>query len=278
MRSGARRPTLVSTTITPARDDTEAEAEQAMTTCDSSGKTIRVGVLIVGSLYWDDKKHREKWRLDRLVDLDDRKHVHAPIRYGRLSGSRGCTYTMVFSKQLDDPNKPDKYGRAIVLACRAPVTRAVDLVEEAQHLWRAEGGKEGSISAKWGCVALLENPERPVPDDLRTDWTKRFQQEALGALNSARGEATVVDKRGFLKISWPRTDDDSALGVDVLVATATDPTIIRGDYPSAREVAAAWNAHEGKDYERHVRYFRQNRDCGIQTFQDDDIEKLLRTP
>ena len=252
-----------------------------MTTCDGSGKTIRVGVFIIGSLYWDQDKEkvRPNWRLDRLVDRDDRKYVHAPIRYGRLSRSRGCTYTMVFSKQLDDPNKPDGYGRAIVLACRAPVTSAVDLVEEAQHLWQAERGKEGSISAKWGCVALLENPERPVPNDLRTGWTKRFQQEArYGALNSARGEATVVDEGGFLTTSWPRTDDDSPLGVDLLVATATDPTIIRGDYPSAREIAAAWNAHEGEDYERHVRYFRQNRGSGIQTFQDDDIKKLLRAP
>ena len=248
-------------------------------TRDGSRKAMRVGVLIIGSLYWDDKKHRERWRLDRLVDRDARTYVHAPIRYGRLSGSRGCTYTMVFSKQLDDPNLPDQYGRAIVLACQARETSVLGLVEEARHLWRAEGGKKDSISAKWGCVALLENPQRPLPDDLRTGWTEHFQREArYEALNSARGEATVVDESGFLTISWPRTDDDSALGVDVLVATATDPTVIRGAYPSAREIAAAWNAHEGKDYQRHVRYFRQNRDCGIRTFQDDDIAKLLRAP
>ncbi len=238
-------------------------------------------MLIIGSLYWDDdKEHRGEWRRDRLVDLDERKHVRAPIRYGRLSGkSRGCSYTMVFSKQLDDSSMPDKYGRAIVVPCKALVNGVEDLVEEAQHLWQAEGGKEGSISAKWGCVALLENPEPPLRDDLRDGWTKRFRQDRrYGALNSARGEATVVDEEGFLTSSWPRTDDGSDLEVDVLLATVTDPTIIRGDYPSAREIAAAWNAHEGEDYERYVQYFRQNRLCGIRTFQDSKIKKLLRSP
>ena len=184
---------------------------------------------------------------------------------------------MVFSKQLDDPSTPKKYGCAIVVPCKASVNSVEDLVEEARHLWQAEGGEKCSISAKWGCVALLENRERPMPDDLRDGWTNRFSQERrYGALNSARGEATVVDEGGFLTTSWPGTDDD--LGVDVLLATATDPTIIRGDYPSAQEIAAAWNRHEGEDYKRYVRYFCQNRDCGIRTFQDSDIETILRSP
>ena len=248
-----------------------------MATSDGSDKKVRVGVLIIGSLYWDDKEHRKEWRHDRLVALDDRQHVRAPIRYGRLSRSRGCSYTMVFSKQLDAPDTPDKCGRAIVVPCQAPVNSVGDLVTEAQCLWRAEGGKERSISAKWGCVALLEHPKRPMPDDMRAGWTNVQREQRYGALNSARGEASVIDAEGFLTISWPKTDDDSDLAVDVLLATATDPTLIRGDYPSAREIAAAWNAHEGEDYERYVQYFRENRDCGIRTFQDGEIEKRLRS-
>ena len=250
-----------------------------MTTSDGSGREIRAGMLIIGSLFWDDKKAREDWRRDRLVDLDDRKHVCAPIRYGRLSGkNRGNSYTMVFSKQLDDPGIPDRYGCAIVVPCKAPVNGVEDLVKEAQYLWQAEGGKKGSISAKWGCVALLKNPRHSIPDDLCTGWTKHFRREShYGALSSAWGEETVVDKSGFLTISWPRTDDDSDLGLDVLLATANDPIIaVNGDYPSAEKIAAAWKAHEGEDYERYVRYFRENRACGIRTFQDSEIEKLLR--
>lgn len=250
-----------------------------MATSDSSGKGIRIGVLIIGSLYWDKKEHRETWRRDRLVDLGDATGVHVPIRYGRLSRKRGCTYTMVFSRQLDAPGTPDKRGCAIVAPCQTPVNSVDDLVTEAQHLWQAESGKERSISAKWGCVALLEHPKRPMPDDLRAGWTKHVQQEQhYGALNSARGEATVVDEEGFLTISWPRAVDDSDIEVDALLATATDPTLTRGDYPSAREIAAAWNAHEGEDYKLYVQYFHKNRDRKIWTFQDDDINKFLRAP
>lgn len=249
-----------------------------MATSDSSGKGIRIGVLIIGSLYWDEKEHRETWRRDRLVDLGDATRVHVPIRYGRLSRKRGCTYTMVFSRQLDDPNTPRTDCCAFVVPCKTLVNSLEDLVDEARRLWRAEADVEnGRISAKWGCVALLEHPKRPMPDDLRAGWKEHVQQEQhYGALNSARGEATVVDEEGFLTISWPRAVDDSDIEVDALLATATDPTLIRGDYPSAQEIAAAWNAHEGDDYECYVQYFHKNRDRKIWTFQDGEIEERLR--
>ena len=126
---------------------------------------------------------------------------------------------------------------------------------------------------------FLRTHDVRFPDDLRTGWAEHVQDEpSYGALNSARGEANVVDESGFMTTSWPRTEDDSDLGVDALLATATDPTIIRGDYPSTWEIAAAWNAHDGGNYERYVRYFRQNRDCGIRTSQDGEIEKALRSP
>ena len=230
-------------------------------------------MLIIGSLLWDDKEPRPEWRGTRLVALDNRTRVRAPIRYGRLSRLRGCTYTMVFSKKLDD--MPG--GWAFVVPCKARVNSVDDLVTEARHLWRAEGGEKERISAGWGCVAFLENPQRPIPG-LRAGWTKHVQQEPdYGALNSATGEAPVVDDGGFLTISWPTTDGDSDLGgFDALLATATDPTLVRGDYPAAQEIAAAWNAHNGDDYERYVRYFRQNKRCEIETFQDGEIEKALQ--
>ena len=64
-------------TFTLARDDIKLEVEQRMTTSDGSGREIRAGILIIGSLFWDDKKARKDWRRDRLVDLDDRKQVCA---------------------------------------------------------------------------------------------------------------------------------------------------------------------------------------------------------
>jgi hypothetical protein len=43
-----------------------------------------VGVLLIGSLVWDGKEHRRKWRTERL-DFEYLIFVKVPIRYGRKS-------------------------------------------------------------------------------------------------------------------------------------------------------------------------------------------------
>ena len=88
-----------------------------------------VGILIIGSLYWDTASHRKMWRRDRL-DQDQGWYVRAPIRYGRQSQSRGNSYTMVFSASLSAAD----YGRALVVPCRRRVRNAADIVDEAVHL------------------------------------------------------------------------------------------------------------------------------------------------
>ena len=230
---------------------------------------MKIGVLIIGSLYWDKSEHRQKWRGERL-DLDAQQYVKAPIRYGRRSGSRGCSYTMVFSAGLG----AEQFGHAIVIPCKSQ-----DLVKEAECLWLAErpsGNKpNGRISADWGCVGLLENPAHPIPDELHDVWTKRVLGESCYGqlMNSGCDEEVVVDKSGFLKIPWPKSEDSPDLGIDVLLATATNPTIVGGRYPSAQQIANAWNTPVGKGY---VDYFCKNRAHGIKTFQDTEIEDRLR--
>ena len=92
----------------------------------------RVGILIIGSLYWDKAKHRCDWRRDRL-DHCGKRYVRAPIRYGRCSKTRNC-YTMVLSTKLTS----NQFGRAIVAPCRRRARNAADVVDEAVHLWTAE--------------------------------------------------------------------------------------------------------------------------------------------
>lgn len=235
---------------------------------------LSLGVLIIGSLYWDTADHRTGWR-DRCLDLDGEQYVRAPIRYGRRSRSRGCSYTMVFSSSL----ARDEYGRAIVVPC-GRARNATELVDAAVHLWTAEtsNGKNRHrrVSASWGCVAVLENPQHPLPTELRTGWTERVRQEqCYGQLNSAVDEDVAVDESGFLRIPWPVPCEDGAkLGVDVLLATATNPTIVRGRYPTAEQVADAWSSPGGRKY---VDYFVNNREHEIQTFEDGIIKTRLRT-
>ena len=94
---------------------------------------VKIGVLIIGSLFWDPSDPRKKWRCERLDPLVAKRHVRAPIRYGRKSSTRGNSYTMVFSAGLCEK----KFGQAIVVPCRRPVRDTDDLVEEAVYLWAA---------------------------------------------------------------------------------------------------------------------------------------------
>ena len=176
---------------------------------------------------------------------------------------------MVFSASLSE----DQFGQAIVVPFKSK-----DLINEAECLWTAERPPDrepnGRISADWGCVALVENPDRPIPDELREAWTKRVSCEPCygQSMNSAFEEITAADQSGFLSIQWPKLEDGSDLNINALLATATSPTIVGGCYPSAQQIANAWNTHEGKKY---VDYFLKNKTHRVKTFQDVEIEEWL---
>ena len=177
---------------------------------------------------------------------------------------------MVFSASLSE----EQFGQAIVVPFKSK-----DLISEAECLWTAErppkSKPNGRISADWGCVALVENPDRPLPDELREAWTKRVSCEPCygQSINSAFKERIAVDQVGFLNIPWPNSEDGSDLTINALLATATSPTIVGGSYPSAQQIANAWDTHEGK---KHINYFLKNKTHGIKTFQDVEIEARLR--
>ena len=225
---------------------------------------MKIGVLIIGSLYWDDEPPRPGWRAERL-DCMHQEHVKAPIRYGRRSESRGNSYTMVFSQGLG----VDEFGTAIAVQCGSR-----DLIAEAAWLWAAEtkfsDGPTDRISSGLGCVALLENPDLRLPDEVREKWTDRVAREPdYGNLIRVNGEDDVLDRSGFLKICWPRTVAGSPLAWNALLATANSPKGSCHGYPSPQTIAGAWTTQE-------VDYFWNNRKHGIATHQDGEIEARLR--
>ena len=228
---------------------------------------MQIGVLIIGSLYWDDSKPRTAWRSERL-DFEREERVRVPIRYGRRSTTRGNTYTMVISSGLAERN----FGEAFAVPCTSE-----DLFTEAEHLWAAEQdatqGADGTIAKGWGCVRLLEHPSGPLHREDRERWTKRVEGEpCYGNLPHGRNERSAVSKSGFLSIDWPKTVNDSLLEWDVLLATATRPTLDNEEYPSSRDIAQAWQTTKGQG---EVKYFWENRKNGIKTFQDAEIEAML---
>lgn len=228
---------------------------------------LNAGVLIIGSLLWDER--REAWRQSRL-DMNSLETVTAPIRYGRRSLQRGGTYTMVFSRGA-------AAGQAKVIPFARRVATGNDLTCEAEQLWAAErnGTPNGEVSAGWGCVALLRNPERNIPQDLLVEWTNRVSRERrYGNVPQAEEEDTLVSADGLLRIDWPRRISDGAsLTLDLLLVTATHPTLTGTPrrYPGVGTIAAAWNS----DMDGHVGYFWSNVHNGIRTFQDEEIKANL---
>lgn len=232
---------------------------------------MKIGVLMIGSLYWSCHPVREKWRNERLVK-HARVRVKAPIRYGRFSTLRR-SYTMVFSAGLDQA----QFGDAIVLPYRKNITRIDHLIREARHLWGAERKCEPSesISSRWGCIALLPNLCRPMPETIVDGWAKTVSTEEIyGDLQSEDHEPPAVDESGILRIGWPQTPGGSNIDFDALLATATDPSISKdGRYATVRQIADAWMKPPGKE---HVSYFVNNRANGIATAQDEEIADLLK--
>ena len=222
-----------------------------------------LGVLIIGSLYWD--RERDAWRRERL-DMGELHRVLVPIRYGRFS--KGQSYTMVFSPTLDE----SRFGHAIAIQCKSQ-----DIVEEAKCLWAAESkkGSDCGVSASWGCVGLLPNPDSTkLPSKQLNRW-RDFVKECAERRSNYRALAAAdagIDEEGVLKIRCRMRDAGSTLPFDALLATATEPTMHDSGCPSPRDIAAAWKTTKGK---QEVGYFWKNRKHGIWTFQDDEIANHL---
>jgi hypothetical protein len=238
---------------------------------------LRLGILIAGSLDWSNESYRVEWRKSRLV-AEGGIPVRVPIRYGGLS--RSNTYTMVFS-----PGCPE--GQAKVRRCLRPVSSIVDLVAEAKALWAAERPADSkpltarAHSADWGCVALLPNPTVPSSHHLLDGWAKQIASERNSdgsptydrSYYSVKG-ASAITNRGLLHIAWPAPfSTNAAFDIcDLLLATPTRPTPDQttGDFPSPAVIAGAWNRAGNAEY------FRMNREYGLRTFQDEEIQSFLR--
>ena len=208
---------------------------------------MRAGILMIGSLLWDERKERDEWRQSRL-SLGRAIHVRVPIRYGRRSESRGNTFTMIFARD-------DALGQGVLVPCRGMLPSVQALLVAAEELWKAEqpGAPTGSISASWGCVGVLVRAE-PPPDDWLQAWADHFRRKASPIL--------PVGADGLLHLPWPeRAAEGTAADMDLILATATRA---EETPPRAEEVADAWINQE----QAHERYFFENVRHGIRTPED----------
>ena len=209
---------------------------------------MRVAILVIGSLLWDDAQHRARWRSTRL-DLISQIPVKVPIRYGRRSTTRGNTFTMVFADN-------GTTGQAILIPCLSQVSDSKDLIGEAIALWKAERESAGSgeVGSAWGCVGILSRDQN---FQFANEWAQYFQEHSPAPI-------APVDSNGKLNIPWPvKIDDSLPVDIDILISTSTRPETT---LPTAIEIADAWIEQN----ERYVSYFFRNVQHGVRT--PDDIK------
>lgn len=179
---------------------------------------------------------------------------------------------MVFSKSAPA-------GRARVVRCSHAITSADDLITEALRLWEAEELRKNTgriANAEWGCVALLPNPGREIPEGLLRAWAQRVEREqGYGNVRQMADEGLLISNDGMMQIDWPRCIAGGApVDLDLLLVTANDPTLSGTplSYPTVETIVNAWNGATPE----HAEYFWKNTDHGVATFQDDEIRAALR--
>lgn len=216
---------------------------------------MNCGILIIGSLFWDDKTEgRQEWRNSRL-DVSRAVPARVPIVYGRKSSSRSNTFTMVLQS-----NGPA--GTGLLVPCRRDVQTIDDLVAEASALWKSEApsARAGALGSAWGSVGVLFR-ESVANEGLAQSWQAHFQK-------AGRTSLSVVRDDGSLNIPWPVTLDGAAADFDLILATATLPEAIP---PSPEAVAKAMLDQTGG----HENYFLNNVLHSIRTASDDEIFAII---
>jgi hypothetical protein len=232
---------------------------------------LKGGVIIIGSLLWDTDPDREKWREVNLCS-ESRFQVYLPIRYGRCSRTRKNTYTMVFSNRCYS----NRYGLGTgwILPIRSEINSFENLKAEAQKMGEAEGLGE-VLFKSWGSIALLVNPNKEIDNSIIMKWGEHM----VGGLSNHNlfteklmSEKACIDGNGLLQIRWPKeaSPQNRIEKLDLLIATAVVPTLIKGRYPTAYKIAGAMENSEYYDY------FQNNVKNNITTFQDERIIERIK--
>jgi hypothetical protein len=229
---------------------------------------LKLGILIIGSLLWETEKFdREGWRRERL-NIDVQQQVETHTRYGRISESRGGTYTMVFSTSAAP-------STAIVVPCRTRAKNATDIFEEARRLAIAENLEDDGNWKTFGAVGVLPNPASKPARRALESWTAYFRDHLNAhcdaTTTAAKGESPSLDGNGLLQIDWPRClDPQISNDCDMLLATANAPTFNNGTYPTAEEIAKKYIEAAQADY------FKNNVLHAIVTADDVEIWKHIK--
>ncbi len=238
---------------------------------------LKGGVIIVGSLIWEDhlnyKKNgenyiRQHWRNQNLKLT--RFITPVPIRYGRISPTREKTYSMIFTKGSEET-----LGQGLILEFKHSINSFEDLERQAIALAIAEGiynNENKRISCKWGSVGLLINPSLKTTDFgkfeyLYKKWTNLYQNYGddfiANDYQCDEDNEPPINQQGLLTIEWRQ----EMTIFDVLLAT---PVV-----PDPKKVLTPKQIATKMIEKKYDTYFKSNLAHNIKTSQDDQIFKFL---
>lgn len=250
---------------------------------------LKGGVILIGSLFWEDENNaideRENRELARLrkqwreVNLEtDRKEIQRlplPIRYGRCSASRRCTYTMVLGRLPEDK---ESFGLVIPYKNLFDFSDYTHFEEQARQLAEVEGiSKNGDkrLRKTWGCIGIYIKPDSVHTVLLKQHWAKLRSTDS----NYNKSPNHYVP-------GPPLLDSDYCLERNIQINREIDFlffTYIKVEhreldkdgkpmrvYPTSIKIAEEINRSG------YSTYFEENRKNGIETFQDDEIAQLLK--
>lgn len=228
---------------------------------------LRGGVLMIGSLFWQDDLDRgdgkrKNWRDENLL-LDEVVDVKVPIRYGRFSVAE--SYTMVFDNSLTE----DCYGKAKAVPFQETCTSMEKLLVHVERMSGVEGNGSDFVKGNkaWAVCGIIFNPniDKELKQEILDKWEEKLKENKIGYESFIKSpESYNLSAVGEFLFDFP----EEASEYDFLVAVSTKHKLRKGcEELDAEEIAY------------HVKkrpYFYPNRENGITTFQDDEIISKIK--
>jgi hypothetical protein len=248
---------------------------------------IKGGVILIGSLRWENEikaiqdseskalaKKRENWR-NAYLDLDKEERHELPIRYGRCSSSRKCTYTMVFSRLALNLKS---VGLAIPYKSEIDFSNYLHFERQAKILADVEGiskNNDNRLRKSWGCIGSYINPNSPHIQIINNHWDNLRMTDNEYANKSAasyrfrnlQGDNSLLEANYQLSQAVQINTTIDFLFFTYIKPEHRNKTI--ENYPTPQETAEEINRSG------YATYFEENKNSGITTFEDNDIDSFI---
>lgn len=226
-------------------------------------------VLVIGSLLWENEKNtldskqgklRDNWR--KNLDLEKKIAIEVPIRYGRKSTSKRCTYTMVIS------NSVTNLGTAYIIPFKKEIENFEELKNQALELSEVEGISTTKypkrLIASWGAVGITFNEaEEKQFQEIKNKWHQEFASFENTDYKIGN-EQPSIRENGELNFEFKVPEY-----IDYVFATPVKPNI--SEYPTTDRIVEAII----ESSPRYDIYVKENFNNGIRVHGDEEIMKKI---